>query len=157
MKHSRKGEALEQVLAGHYRLLLVSSVVVAVVVAWRLRFVQDDAFISFTFAKSFVEGNGLTWSGSRVEGYTNFLWVLWIALGMKLGIEPIAWSYVGGLASLAGCVWCLWEISRRVFKEHLAMLFTVLLFIGNFSVLSYATGGQYVATDALSYTHGRTR
>jgi len=60
---------------------------------------------------------------------------------MKLGIEPIAWSYAGGLASLVGCVWCLWEISRRVFKEHLPMLLAVLFFIGNFSVLSYATGG----------------
>jgi len=28
-----------------------------------------------------VEGNGLTWFGNRVEGYTNFLWVTWIALG----------------------------------------------------------------------------
>jgi hypothetical protein len=141
MKNSRQGEALERALAGHYRLLLVSSLVVAFVVAWQLRFVQDDAFISFTFAKSLVEGNGLTWFGSPVEGYTNFLWVMWIALGMKLGIEPIAWSYAGGLASLVGCVWCLWEISGRVFKEHLPMLLTVLFFIGNFSVLSYATGG----------------
>jgi len=141
MQHSWKGEAIEKALAGHYRLLLVSSLVVALVVAWQLRFVQDDAFISFTFAKSFVEGNGLTWFGNHVEGYTNFLWVMWIALGMKLGIEPIAWSYAGGLASLVGCVWCLWEISRRVFNEHLPMLLTVLLFIGNFSVLSYATGG----------------
>jgi hypothetical protein len=56
MKHSRKGEALEQVLAGHYRLLLVSSVVVAVVVAWRLRFVQDDAFISFTLPRVSSKG-----------------------------------------------------------------------------------------------------
>jgi arabinofuranosyltransferase len=141
MKHSRKSEALEKTLAGHYRLLLISSLVVALVVAWQLRFVQDDAFVSFTFAKSLVEGNGLTWFGNRVEGYTNFLWVTWIALGMKLGIEPIAWSYAGGLASLVGCVWCLWEISRRVFKEHLPMLLAVLFFIGNFSVLSYATGG----------------
>lgn len=136
-----KGEALEKALGGRDRLLLVSSLVVALVVAWQLRFVQDDAFISFTFAKSLVEGNGLTWFGSRVEGYTNFLWVMWIAFGMKLGIEPITWSYAGGLASLAGCVWCLWEISRRVFKEHLPMLLAVLLFIGNFSVLCYATGG----------------
>lgn len=141
MEHSRKDEALEKALAGHYRLLLISCLVVALVVAWQLRFVQDDAFISFTFAKSLVEGNGLTWFGSRVEGYTNFLWVMWIALGMKLGIEPIAWSYAGGLASLVGCVWCLREISRRVFKERLPMLLTVLFFIGNFSVLSYATGG----------------
>ena len=141
MKHSQKRATLEQVLAGHHRVVVTLSIVVALVLAWSLRFVQDDAFISFTFAKSLVDGHGLTWFGHDVEGYTNYLWVVWIALGMKLGIEPIAWSYVGGLASFAGSVWCLWKISRRVFKGPIPMLLSVLLFIGNFSVLSYATGG----------------
>jgi hypothetical protein len=38
----------------------------------------DDAMISMRYAKNFAAGHGLVWNtgGERVEGYTNFLWVL---------------------------------------------------------------------------------
>lgn len=40
-------------------------------------FIQDDAFTSLRYVQNFVEGNGLVFNiGERVEGYTNFLWVL---------------------------------------------------------------------------------
>jgi hypothetical protein len=45
---------------------------------WRV----DDAYISFGYAKNLIEGRGLTYAGGelRVEGYSNFLWVLISAL-----------------------------------------------------------------------------
>jgi arabinofuranosyltransferase len=46
----------------------------------------DDAYISFRYARNLVEGHGLVYNvGQRVEGFTNLLWVLLVALGMKLG------------------------------------------------------------------------
>ncbi|MGB7063098.1 MAG: hypothetical protein WBF13_12190, partial [Candidatus Zixiibacteriota bacterium] len=46
-----------------------------------LRFVCDDAFISFRYAKNFVEGHGLVYNiGEKVEGYSNFLWTLLLSL-----------------------------------------------------------------------------
>ena len=40
-------------------------------------FIQDDAFTSLRYVQNFVDGNGLVFNiGERVEGYTNFLWVL---------------------------------------------------------------------------------
>jgi arabinofuranosyltransferase len=42
--------------------------------------VIDDAYISFQYAKNWVLGNGLVFNvGERVEGYTNFLWVVVLA------------------------------------------------------------------------------
>ncbi len=42
-----------------------------------VRFIQDDAYTSFRYAKNFAEGDGLVFNkGERVEGYTNFLWVI---------------------------------------------------------------------------------
>lgn len=36
--------------------------------------VQEDAFISFRYARNLVDGHGLVFNpGERVEGYTNFL------------------------------------------------------------------------------------
>ncbi len=48
----------------------------------------DDAFISLRYADRFAHGHGLTWTdGERVEGYTNFLWVvLTAALGRFLDV-----------------------------------------------------------------------
>lgn len=131
----------EQAFQKHHRATLAAILVVAFSLAWQLRFIQDDAFISFTYARSLVEGSGLTWFGDRVEGYTNFLWVLWIALGMKVGAEPIIWSFIGGMASFAVCIWVVWEIGRRLFDSFTCVLLAAVLLIGNFSALSYATGG----------------
>ena len=80
------------------RMLLFGLVAVLVFLALLNRFIQDDAFISFQYARNLVEGNGLTFNpGERVEGYTNFLWTLLISAGVAIGAEPILWSYVLGL------------------------------------------------------------
>ena len=40
-------------------------------------FIQDDAFTSLRYVKNFLNGDGLVFNyGERVEGYTNFLWVM---------------------------------------------------------------------------------
>src|SRR5690242_18166607 len=44
--------------------------------------VFDDAFISFRYVRNLLDGHGLVWNvGERVEGYTNFLWVMLVAAG----------------------------------------------------------------------------
>ena len=45
-----------------------------------INYVEDDSFISFRYAKNFVNGDGLVFNpGERVEGYTNFLWVMMLS------------------------------------------------------------------------------
>ena len=57
--------------------------------AIRYRWLSDDAFISFRYAKHWSEGHGLVYNvGEWVEGYTNLLWTLWIGFGMSLGWQP---------------------------------------------------------------------
>ena len=54
-------------------------------------FVIDDAFISFRYARNFVEGHGLVFNaGERVEGYSNLLWVLAVAPFLRAGVDPLA-------------------------------------------------------------------
>lgn len=69
-------------------------------------FFSDDGFISLRYAKRWVEGHGLTWTdGERVEGYTDFLWVVLNAAGGWLGFGYIATArtlgFVGGVVALA--------------------------------------------------------
>jgi hypothetical protein len=77
----------------------------AALVAWvvnvaETRFLCDDAYISYRYADHLARGLGLVWNaGERVEGYTNFLWVLLLAAGLRLGIAPEIASQALGIAS----------------------------------------------------------
>ncbi len=52
-------------------------------------YTADDAFISFRYALNLLKGHGLVFNeGSRVEGYTNFLWVMLSAGWTACGIPP---------------------------------------------------------------------
>ncbi len=132
---------LEALFEKHERKILAFLILAGVVLAWQLRFVQDDAFISFTYAKSLVEGHGLTWFGDRVEGYTNFLWVLWIALGMKMGIEPVTGRMSADYFPLAEPYGLFGRLRDECSVRTSPTVLSVAFFIGNFSVISYASGG----------------
>jgi arabinofuranosyltransferase len=84
------------------------SAVVFLLLAARLDFLCDDAFISFRYARHLAEGKGLVFNPAReipVEGYSNFLWVVYLALCSSLGLSIPLMSKVGavlcGLALLA--------------------------------------------------------
>ena len=66
-------------------------------------FVVDDAAISFSYARSLAQGDGLvlTPGGERVEGYSNFLWVLLIAAGVRLGISAFLMAKILGMCFAA--------------------------------------------------------
>lgn len=62
--------------------------------------VVDDAYVSLRYARNLALGNGLVYNAGQppVEGYTNFLWVLWLAPGTLLPIHPAYWATTWGLA-----------------------------------------------------------
>ena len=62
-------------------------------------FTVDDAFISFRYAENVTQGHGLTFNpGERVEGYTNFLWVLILAFFHVLGADTVVTAKILGAA-----------------------------------------------------------
>ena len=155
------GPALAHAAPRWCRPLLIG---IGCILAWCNRFVQDDAFISFVYARNLVEGEGLTWFGERIEGYSNLLWVLWIGLGMQLGAGAIAWSYAGGLLAFAGTLWLTAKIgaealrcgsSRESRSPHTVLaLLPVVLLATNYSFSSYATGGLETMLQTLWMTAG---
>jgi hypothetical protein len=67
----------------------------------------DDAYITFRYARNLIDGLGLVYNaGEYVEGYSNFLWLLMVAAGMKLGFDPIIVAKILGAASGAGAILC---------------------------------------------------
>ena len=95
---------------------LLLAVAAGVLVAHSLtyNFVTDDAYISFVFSRNLAEHGELTFNlGHPVEGYTNFLWTVLIALGMLLGIAPEVSSRVLGLACALGTLYVVFRLMER--------------------------------------------
>ena len=70
-------------------LLGISTLIIFIWNVKQYYFHTDDCYISFRYALNFYKGYGLVWNpGERVEGYTNFLWVIIMAFGMVLKIKP---------------------------------------------------------------------
>jgi len=86
--------------------------------AWRGRWVGDDAFISFRYAKNWVGGLGLVYNaGEQVEGYTNFLWTVLIGLFLELGLDPVGVSAALGVLCFAGTLGVLVAASHWMRSE----------------------------------------
>ena len=68
-----------------------------------LNFVKDDAYISFRYAHNLVAGEGLVFNpGERVEGFTNFLWVLVIAPFEAMRLDLFQVTEIIGSALVLG-------------------------------------------------------
>lgn len=92
-------------------LAIVAAVgLLGLVTAARTGWIGDDAYISIRYAENLVAGHGLVFNrGERVEGITNLLWTLWIALGVRLGIPPAPLAIYGGAACFGGtCAVLAW-------------------------------------------------
>ena len=124
------------------RLLLAGLLAGMLALAWARRFVQDDAFIVFRYADHLARGLGLVYNpGERVEGYTCFLYTVLMALGLKLGAEPVALSYAVGLAAAAVTMLATFRLARGLWGSDGAGLLAAGLLGSNASFQAYATGG----------------
>lgn len=76
-----------------------------------------------------------------MEGYSNFLWVILIASGIKLGIQPEIFSHIISLGSFALCLCAIYILSQKLLKNTFASLLCVVAIGLNYSFNSYATTG----------------
>lgn len=73
----------------------------------------DDAYVSFVYARNFLEGNGLTFNiGDRVEGYSNFLWMMLATLAGAQHI-PFFAQFLGFLFWLAD-IFLVYLLARKI-------------------------------------------
>src|SRR5206468_5817414 len=103
---------VQRVLAGTLVAILAAALLAQL---WAsLGSTQDDAFISYRYARNLAEGNGLVYnSGERVEGYTNFLWTVLLAALTAAGADPVRIAPVLGAAALAALTLVLALDTRR--------------------------------------------
>ncbi len=70
-----------------------AGVAIAALAAWHahaLDYRGDDLFITLRYVTNLISGRGLVYNvGERVEGYSNFLWVLMLAGPARLGVDLV--------------------------------------------------------------------
>jgi arabinofuranosyltransferase len=91
--------------------------------------IADDAYITLTYARNLASGEGLVWAGGvKVEGYTDFLWVLIGAAAFKLDVDPVVMYRIVGISAGAGLLAAVWAWNERYsVAEPWARLAPVLL------------------------------
>ncbi|HTK82022.1 MAG TPA: hypothetical protein VL633_07000 [Bacteroidota bacterium] len=127
-------------------VLALAGLLIGGMYASQLKFVNDDAFISFRYARNAVNGFGLVYNvGEKVEGYTNFLWTMLIAAGMKLQIEPVKFSEVLGiffyLCTLSLFCAISWKLNPRRSSGLFVIPLTAVCLAVHRDFSVYATSG----------------
>ena len=103
-----------------WQILIVMGLPVLIVVVQSIYlwdFTIDDVGISWRYARHLADGHGLTWNleGPPVEGYSNFLWVLMIAVPGVFGMDIELASKILGVLIASANVILFGIILRRLF------------------------------------------
>jgi arabinofuranosyltransferase len=103
----------------------------------------DDAFITFRYSRNLAQGLGPVYNpGEAVEGYTNFLWMLSLAIGNWLGLEIISFSYLLGILSAFAVLHLTYRLGLIMGFSGWMSLFPVLLLSLNASFARYSVSGM---------------
>lgn len=144
-------------------LLCVSSFLFFLVFVLRSSFVFDgkryftlfdDAMISMTFARTLAQGKGLVWypGASYVEGYTNFLWTIYMSL---VHVLPIDIAHTSLVVMLSGVflLFCLAlsvrKIAYMLSGNHIAAIIAMFFSLTCFSMSFWTLRGMEVGLISL--------
>ncbi len=112
---------------------------------YQLNFTQDDAYISYRFVQNFLNGNGLVFNiGERVEGFTNFGWVLYMIFLGKLSLNYILISKLTGYLFGIGILVLVFVTASKLqeFKNKITLiLLSVYLTACSQSLAYWAVAG----------------
>lgn len=108
-----------------YSVLAVAATVF-VWVALSFDFVQDDAYITFRYVANYLNGDGLVYNlGERIEGYTNFGWLLLLLVSGIAGLDYVLISRLAGVFFGAGAISLTFFIAERCLN-HRGRLWSLL-------------------------------
>lgn len=117
-------------------------------------FLQDDSFITYRYARNIIRGIGPVFNpGERVEGYTNFLWLMLLSALGVLGLPftvIIPLSQVIGVAAGIGTIVISFLLLRRLsIGPPLLRPLPLLLLAANGSFAYWAVSGMESSLFAL--------
>lgn len=133
-------EKKESFLAFALALYCIYDLVLALAVVWN--FTTDDAYISWLYARQLVHSNGLLWHSGLplVEGYSNFLWIIFSALVMSLKLPLLGTIKTISCLMLFLTLFILYRLSRLLVSPLLAVL-PMFIFSHYYGVIWWTVSG----------------
>ena len=113
-----------------------------------LKFIQDDAYITFRYVANYLNGDGLVFNiGERIEGFTNFGWTIYLLLWGSLGFDYIAIAAYSGLIFGGLSLFLIFIIARDLFgpDDRWFSLLALFLVAVNFSFAYWSPAGLETA------------
>jgi arabinofuranosyltransferase len=119
---------------------------------------SDDQMISMRYARNLAEGHGLVWNelGDPIEGFSNLLWTLWMAVGHLLPFpdsHASLWIMVTSALALLGTTIMAGKLVERLLPDSMvAPLIAMALTAVYFPLVRWAMFGFEVGWLALVET-----
>jgi len=132
-------------------LPIIPALVVYALLSHQLNFTQDDAYISYRYVANYLNGDGLVYNiGERIEGYTNFGWVIYLILWGALGANFIVVSKITGFVLGGGIIILTYQVARLIFtKENKWLALLPVYLVGvNQSLAYWSVAGLETAAFA---------
>ncbi len=99
-------------------LILAAIIAIFIIHALSLSFTQDDAFISYRYVKNYLDGVGLVYNpGERVEGYTNFFFIIILIFFSLFRLDFIIISKILGISCGIGTIIIAHLWASRIFER----------------------------------------
>jgi hypothetical protein len=133
-------------------LVIAAVLVIGLAHIASLRFLYDDAYITFRYGRNLAAGVGPVFNpGERVEGYSNFLWMLLMSAVLAAGRNPETWSQLAGAACAVGSLLVIVFAARR---RGIGIGTTGLLIVLDRSWAAWGTGGLETSMFSLLVSSG---
>lgn len=136
------------------RIVVLSVAVIALLVVGLIFFhyIPDDTYIGLRYARNLLDGKGLVFNeGVPLEGYTNFLWLMIVALAGRLGAPLVGSARVLGLLfSLATLVvagyaaWARYPRDRSTWNHALGTMLGPLVLAASAPFLVWSLSGTEI-------------
>lgn len=114
--------------------------------------IGEDCFISFRYVDNFIKGEGLAFNkGERVEGYSNFLWVIILAFFRWMGISPVFMSKILGALSTALLLWVTSYYSLKKNQRKIDWIYLATPFMIFFNPMIHYHAGRGLETTFYAF------
>jgi len=142
-------------LDARHRIWTLPLIVLVLLVAglYFYHYVPDDTFITLRYARYVARGDGFVFnSGVRLEGYTNFLWLIILAAANRLGLPLLGTARALSLVFSLIVLWLTFSLSRdsvrrsdlKGWDEGLASILPPMLLAASAPYLVWSLAGTEI-------------
>lgn len=131
-------------IKGRFIVLAAIAILISIVYSYKLRWLGDDIFIGLRYVQNFLDGNGLVYNkGEKVEGFTDFLWIMLISFFSWMKCNPLTTVQTLGIVSAVGTL-TIFSIIIYKISSRLAIFiipFVTLALALNYDFNTWSTSG----------------